>query len=110
MTTSDESERAPEKPGAEHMTARLLDLLEKLAAAESLAEAAASVGVSEDQARASLRHAVEIIRKTRPVPVKQRWPLLGSILDWKEMTVAEALEILAEQATNPDLPKADLSA
>jgi len=92
------------------MTTRLLDLLEKLAAAESLGEAAASVGVSEDQARTSLRRAADIIRKAHPAPAKQRWPLLGSILDWKEMTVAEALEILADQATHPELPNPDLSA
>ncbi len=103
MTTSDESERAPGNSGAEQTNARILDLLEKLAAAESLGGVAASAGLSEDQARASLRQAAQLIRKTQASPMKQRFPLLGSILDWREMTVAEALEILAENAT-PHLP------
>lgn len=81
----------------EQATARILELLEKLAAAEGLAGAIETAGVSEDQVRSGLRQAAQIIRKKQydAVP-KKRFPLLGSILDWQEMTVAEALEILGE--------------
>jgi hypothetical protein len=110
MTTSDESERKPDHSGLEQTIARILELLDKLAAVDSLGSAAAAAGVSEDEARLSLRQAAQIIRKNQVPPMKQRFPLLGSILDWQEMTVAEALEILAEQATNPEPPKADAPA
>ncbi len=87
---------------SEQATARILELLDKLAAAEGLGGAASATGVSEDQMRDSLRQAAQIIRKNQDASTKQRWPLLGSILDWREMTVAEALEILAEHATHQD--------
>ena len=80
----------------EQATARILELLEKLAAAEGLAGAIQTAGVSEDQLRAGLRQAAQIIRKKHDAVPNRRFPLLGSILDWKEMTVAEALEILGE--------------
>jgi hypothetical protein len=109
MTTTDETERAPEHSDPEQATARIIELLEKLAAAEeSLSSAAAAAGLSVDQTQASLRQAVQIIRKNRASPpVKQRFPLLGSILDWREMTVAEALEILGEHASSQEPPKVD---
>ena len=97
MTNSDENEPAAERAQPEQVTARILDLLDKLAAAEGLGNAASATGFTEDQLRSSLRQAAQIIRKNQE-PVKKRWPLLGSILDWHEMTVAEALEILAEHA------------
>jgi hypothetical protein len=110
MTTTDESGRAEANPRSEDATARVIDLLDRLAAAESLGSAAAAAGFSEDEARACLRQAAQIIRKNLGSPIRQRFPLLGSILDWHEMTVAEALEILAEQAASPEPPKADASA
>jgi hypothetical protein len=98
MTTSDDKKPAAERTQPEQATARILELLDKLAAAEGLGNAASATGFSEDQLRSSLKQAAHIIRKNQQDPVKRRWPLLGSILDWHEMTVAEALEILAEHA------------
>ena len=98
MTTSDENQPAAERTQPEQATARILELLDRLAAAEGLGNAASATGFTEDQLRASLRQAAQIIRKNQE-PIKKRWPLLGSILDWHEMTVAEALDILAEHAT-----------
>ncbi len=105
MTTSDENERAEQRSEPMDATARILYLLDKLAAAEGLGSAAAAAGVSEEEVRANLQEAAQIIRKNQALPAKKRFPLLGSILDWREMTVAEALEILAEHATTPEPPK-----
>ncbi|ADP71322.1 molybdopterin oxidoreductase [Rhodomicrobium vannielii ATCC 17100] len=66
-------------------TVRILDLLEKLAAAESLQGAAAAAGVREDQMRAGLRQAASLIRR-EGTPAD----------DWRELSVAEALSILAD--------------
>ncbi|MBT3070379.1 hypothetical protein KKP04_05805 [Rhodomicrobium sp. Az07] len=69
-------------------TVRILDLLEKLAAAESLQGAAAAAGVGEDQMRAGLRQAASMIRGeggAAPAPH-----------DWRDLSVAEALSILAD--------------
>ncbi len=97
MNNSNENTPAAERMQPEQATTRSLELLDKLAAAEGLGSAASATGFTEDQLRSSLRQAAQIIRKNQD-PVKKRWPLLGSILDWHEMTVAEALEILAEHA------------
>jgi hypothetical protein len=102
MTTSDENLPAAERTQPEQATARILELLDKLAAAEGLGNAASATGFTEDQLRTSLKQAAQIIRKNQENPVKRRWPLLGSILDWHEMTVAEALEILAEHASHQE--------
>ncbi len=99
MTTSDDNKPAAERTQPEQATARILELLDKLAAAEGLGNAASATGFTEDQLRTSLRQAAQIIRKNQENPVNKRWPLLGSLLDWHEMTVAEALEILADHAT-----------
>lgn len=99
MTTSDENKPAAERPQPENASARILELLDKLAAAEGLGNAASATGLTEDQLRSSLREAAHIIRKSQEDPIKKRWPLLGSILDWQEMTISEALEILADHAT-----------
>jgi hypothetical protein len=101
MNTSDENTPAASAQ-PEQATERILELLDKLAAAEGLGNAASATGFSEDQLRSSLRQAAYIIRKKQEDPVKKRWPLLGSILDWQEMTVAEALEILADHATKQE--------
>jgi hypothetical protein len=112
MATSDERERAVNQSDPDQTAARIIELLEKLAAAEeSLSSAAASAGFSVDQAQASLLQAAQMIRKNRASPpANRRFPLLGSILDWREMTVAEALEILAEHATSEQTPNGDASA
>ncbi len=102
MTTSDENTPAAERAQSEQATTRILDLLDKLAAAEGLGNAASATGFTEDQLRSSLRQAAQLIRKKQEDPVKKRWPLLGSILDWREMTVAEALEVLAEHALHEE--------
>ena len=102
MNTSDENKPAASNAQPEQATERILELLDKLAAAEGLGNAALATGCSEDQLRSSLRQAAHIIRKKQEDPVKKRWPLLGSILDWQEMTVAEALEILADHATKQE--------
>lgn len=102
MTSSDEIMMAAGLTQSEQATARILELLDKLAAAEGLGGAVSATGVSEDQMRDSLRQAAQIIRKNQDVSAKKRWPLLGSILDWREMTVAEALEILADHANPKD--------
>jgi len=102
MNTSDENKPAASKAQPEQATERILELLDKLAAAEGLGNAASATGCSEDQLRSSLRQAALIIRKKQEDPVKKHWPLLGSLLDWQEMTVAEALEILADHATNQE--------
>jgi hypothetical protein len=103
MNTSDENKPAASKAQPEQATERILELLDKLAAAEGLGNAASASGCSEDQLRSSLRQAAHIIRRKQEDPVKKRWPLLGSILDWQEMTVAEALEILADHATKQEV-------
>ena len=100
MNTSDESNTAASRTQPEQATERILELLDKLARAEGLGNAAAATGYSEDQMRTSLREAAQIIRKHQENPVRKRWPLLGSILDWQEMTLAEALEILADHASH----------
>ena len=100
MTTSDENQPAAERAQSEQTAARILELLDRLAAAEGLGNAASATGLSEDQLRSSLREAAQIIRKGQEDPIKKRWPLLGSILDWHEMTVSEALEILADHAAH----------
>ena len=102
MTNSDENHPAAERAQPEQATARILELLDKLAAAEGLGNAASATGFTEDQLRSSLREAAQIIRKNQGDLVKKRWPLLGSLLDWREMTVAEALEILAEHAAHQE--------
>jgi hypothetical protein len=101
MSNSDENQPAAERAQPEQATTRILELLDKLAAAEGLGNAASATGFTEDQLRSSLRQAAQIIRKSQE-PLKKRWPLLGSILDWHEMTVAEALEILAEHAAHQE--------
>lgn len=111
MTTSDENRPAAERAQAEQSATRILELLDKLAAAEGLGDAASATGFTEDQLRLSLREAAHMIRQNQENPVKKRWPLLGSILDWHEMTVAEALEILAgyagRDAQKPGEPSKD---
>ena len=102
MTNSDENQPAAERAQPEQATARILELLDKLAAAEGLGNAASAAGLTEDQLRLSLREAAQIIRKNQGDLVKKRWPLLGSLLDWREMTVAEALEILADHAAHQE--------
>ena len=102
MNTSDENKPAASNAHPEQATERILELLDKLAAAEGLGNAASATGFSEDRLRSSLRQAAHIIRKNQEDPVRRRWPLLGSILDWQEMTVAEALEILADHAAKQE--------
>ena len=99
MTTSDENQPAAERAQPENASARILELLDRLAAAEGLGNAASATGLTEEQLRLSLREAAHIIRKSQEDPIKKRWPLLGSILDWHEMTISEALEILADHAS-----------
>ena len=106
MTTSDEK-TAAENAQPEEATALILELLDKLAAVEGLGDAATATGITEDRLRLSLREAAQIIRRNQENPLKKRWPLFGSILDWHEMTVAEALEILADHAVqqgDPPIP------
>ena len=102
MTTSDENQPAAEGAQPEQATARILELLDRLAAAEGLGNAASATGLTEEQLRLSLREAAQIIRKSQEDPIKKRWPLLGSILDWHEMTLSEALEILADHAAHQE--------
>ena len=102
MTTSDEKQPAAEPTQPEQATARIIELLDKLAAAEGLGDAASATGFSVEQLRSSFRQAAQIIRKSEEDPVMKRWPLLGSLLDWHEMTVAEALEILAHHASRQE--------
>ena len=104
MTSSDESKAATGDMQAEQATAKILELLDKLAMAEGFGNAAAATGTNEDEIRASLRQAAEIIRKKQDLLPKKRWPLLGSILDWREMTVAEALQVLADYAATQHFP------
>jgi len=80
MTNSDENQPAAERAQPEQATARILQLLDKLAAAEGLGNAASATGFTEDQLRSSLREAAQIIRKNQGDLVKKRWPLLGSLL------------------------------
>jgi hypothetical protein len=98
--TSEKIKRAAEQTQQEQATARILELLGKLAAAEGIGDAAAAAGIDADQMRASLLQAAEIIRKNQEPIIKRRWPVQGSLLDWQEMTVAEALEILSEVAAS----------
>jgi transposase len=85
----------------------ILAILDGLAAGESLTTTAAAVGISEEDVRTRLSVAAEMIRENLDSPVRKRWPPRASILDWREMTVAEALEILADEAAAEDehLPK-----
>jgi acyl-CoA reductase-like NAD-dependent aldehyde dehydrogenase len=102
MTSSENIKRAAEPMQPEQATARILELLDKLAAAEGIGSAAEATGVSEDQVRASLRQAADIIRQNREPLIKRRWPRQGTLLDWRDMTVEEALDILADVAINPN--------
>jgi hypothetical protein len=102
MTSSDQIERAAAQTQPDQTIARICELLDKMAAAESLGGAASVAGVSEDQARAVLKHAAEIIRRTpRELPPR---PVRGSLLSWREMTVADALQILSDQAISGSAP------
>ena len=105
MTGSNHKKPVADQTQPEDATRKILELLDKLSVAESLGGAALSAGVSEDQVRAGLQDAAEIIRQSQlPPQSPKRWPIKGSILDWREMTVAEALEILADHAAGRDQP------
>jgi hypothetical protein len=93
--TSNQIERTAAQTQPDHTIARICELLDKMAAAESFGGAASVAGVSEDQARTVLKHAAEIIRRTpKDLPLR---PIRGP-LSWRDMTVAEALQILSDQA------------
>jgi ABC-type arginine transport system ATPase subunit len=83
--------------------AKMLELLERLGAAERLVDAPIAMGLSQEDARAIFAKAAEIVRESlRNASPKRRWPVRGSLLDWQEMTIAEALEILANPAGKPN--------
>ena len=72
---------------------RMLELLDRLAAGERLDDAPLAMGLSEGDARSIFAKAGLIVRQSvQPAP--KRWPVRASLLDWREMSVAEALEIL----------------
>lgn len=102
MTSSEPIKQAAGQTQPDHSVARISELLSKLAAADNLANAAAFAGVTDDQARLALKRAAEIIRSMPKHQPPKKWPSTGSIMDWREMTVAEALEILAEHAISQD--------
>jgi hypothetical protein len=104
MTTLKNTSPASDTPEPEQSTRRILELLEKLAAAEELAATAPAAGVDEKQMRSGLLRAAELIRQGHDgqLAIERRWPQQGSLLDWREMTVAEALQILSDHAIAPD--------
>jgi uncharacterized DUF497 family protein len=78
---------------------KIVELLDRLGAGERLAEAPLAMGLSLEQAQAIFHRAAEIVRQNLKEPAtKKRWPVKGSMPDWKKMTVAEALEILSDRA------------
>jgi len=92
---TDSAERGPELFGETEKgyqaTVRILDLLDKLAAVESLRAAATAAGVGETQMREALRQAATMIRGGQEASSARS----GSP-DWRDLSVAEALSILAD--------------
>jgi hypothetical protein len=74
---------------------RMLELLERLAGGERLTDAPIAMGLSQDDARSIFAKAGVIVRRTLETAPKH-WPAKGTLLDWREMTVVEALEILGD--------------
>lgn len=107
MTSLEDTNSAAKSMQPGQATLQILELLEKLAAAESLAATASAAGENEEQVRTSLRRAAEIIREgqqRKVAAVEERWPLKGSILDWREMSVPEALRMLSDYGIGLDAP------
>lgn len=73
----------------------VIALLERLGRGETVENAAASLRVSLEDAQASFRQAARTIRSihTANTIKSQTQPV-----DWQTMTVADALEVLAEHA------------
>jgi hypothetical protein len=91
--SADDQDTSP--PGAqEPELAKILELLERLAAGERLTDAPIAMGLSQDEARSMFAKAGLIVRQTTQAEGLKRWPVKASLLDWRKMTVAEALEIL----------------
>jgi hypothetical protein len=102
MSTSDPDGEKHQQP-QESAPSKVLELLERLAAGERLVDAPIAMGLSQEHARAIFAQAAGIVRQSLQDPsTKKRWPLQASLLDWQEMTIAEALEILANRAGKPD--------
>jgi len=88
-----DDEKTAEKAGLEPEVLKMLELLDRLAGGERLTDAPLAMGLSLDDARSIFAKAGLIVRQSvQPAP--KRWPVRGSLLHWREMTVAEALEIL----------------
>jgi hypothetical protein len=67
-------------------------------------DAPIAMGLSQEDARALFAQAAGIVQQSlQDRSTKKRWPLQASLLDWQEMTIAEALEILANRAAKPDM-------
>jgi hypothetical protein len=99
MTSPNESTGAAVQEQSEPAPSKIVELLDRLGAGERLAEAPLAMGLSLEQAQAIFLRAAEIVRQNfREPAMKKPWPVKGSILDWKKMTVAEALEILSDRA------------
>jgi hypothetical protein len=102
MSTHDPAEEKRDQQ-EDPAPAKMLELLERLGDGERLVDAPIAMGLSQEDARAIFAKAAEIVRQSlqRASP-KKRWPVRGSLLDWQEMKIAEALEILANRAGKPD--------
>jgi hypothetical protein len=99
MTTVSKSGAAAETGSAGQSALRVLELLERLGNGEELAQAALAMGLNQEAAHASFRTAADIVRQSIAA---KRWPARGSLLNWNEMTVAEALEILSDHAAGQE--------
>jgi hypothetical protein len=102
MSTNDANGEKREQR-QEPAPAKILELLERLGAGERLVDAPIAMGLSQEDARAIFAEAAEIVRRSlQDASAKKRWPVRGSLLNWHEMTIAEALEILANRAVKAD--------
>jgi hypothetical protein len=85
-------------PPSENTLDLILAILDKLSLGASPEQVAADLSISPTDISLYFKRAADIIRISqteRAVPLR-KWPARGSILDWRAMTVAEALEILAD--------------
>ena len=96
MTSSERNEQEPEKR-ADGNILPLIDVLDRLAGGASLDEVITATSLSESDIRTCFKHAAENLRQSKREMLAKR-----PILDWREVTIAETLEILANYAVKPN--------
>jgi hypothetical protein len=93
VTSSKRNERSPRKRAAGGRGLALLEVLDRLAAGASLGEVMAATGLSDSELRVCFQNAAERIRRS-----KAKKPGNDVILDWRDVSLAEALHIIADHA------------